>query len=125
MDTKWSTVSRITGTDELLAVDVKASCNSNRLQTEGLERISEIYHNVVSVGTTRVLVGNRLNRGVVLLQNQGSQIIYIGNNTVTSSNGFILHKGASMTLTLKESVELYAVTATGTSSLFVMEGTHE
>lgn len=125
MDLKYSTVSRITGEDELLAVSVKETCNANRLQTEGLERIDTISHYVQAVGTTRVALGDRTNRGVVLLQNQGAQIVYIGNATVTSANGFILHKGASMTLSLSESVLLYAVTATGTSSLFVMEGTHE
>lgn len=73
-----------------------------------------LSYNQVTVGTTatKVLDADTSHKTVVTLVNAGSPQMYLGDSSVTTSNGFILYAGAeSVTLTLPPGSSLYVVAA--------------
>ena len=113
MDTSWSTVTRITGSDELLAADVSSDSVTNRLHTETLERLNSFRHQVVSVGTTPTIlrggVASLANRRTITIQNQGSSDIFIGDSNVSLLNGLVVYKKGSVTISISENQDVYAI----------------
>lgn len=47
----------------------------------------------------------------------GGNQIYIGGSTVTTANGFELHKGQTVSIWLPENAEIYGIVSTGTEVL--------
>jgi hypothetical protein len=126
MDTKWSTVVRVTGEDEELAASVTDNCGKNRLHTEIVNRFqSQCVHAVKSVGTTPVLMQvdatPLANRRYVTIQNQSDEQIRVGNSSVSWSNGLLIFPFGTLNIAVSEAIELYAVTETGTVNVFVAE----
>jgi hypothetical protein len=75
-----------------------------------------------SVGTTRVLI-TAVNTGyrTVSVHVIGNGVIYIGNSTVTTANGFYLDNAAGpFQFLLGPQDELYAITASGTHTVTVL-----
>lgn len=81
-------------------------------------------HSAVSVGNTATdLVGTDLsNRKTVLLQNISNTDMYFGSSaSVTTANGILLPKGASVELKAGAAINLHGITAAGTASIRVLE----
>lgn len=75
-----------------------------------------------SVSTTRVNIAPT-NQGyrTVSVHVTSNTAIYLGNSTVTTSNGFYLDKGAGpFQFLLGPQDELYAITASGTETMTVL-----
>lgn len=73
----------------------------------------------VTVTTTRQLIvaSDNVSRDVLL---HAKHDMHIGNEGVTTSNGFLMDNGDEMQVTIREGEELYAVCATGTGSLSIL-----
>ena len=77
----------------------------------------------VTVTTTRAQVfAASPNWRTIYLHVTGNGIVYLGGSDVTSSNGFLTEKNAvPFVFTLPAGETLYAVTASGTEDLRIME----
>jgi hypothetical protein len=75
--------------------------------------------NVFTVTTTRgiVVAANRADQVVQL--HSASGIIYIGGPNVTTANGYRLDNGDKLQIPLSDLEDLYAVTSSGTATLYV------
>jgi hypothetical protein len=61
-------------------------------------------------------------RDKILIQNLGSQDVYVGeDNTVTTSTGFLLPKGASYVEEIGETPNIWVITNSGSADLRVVE----
>lgn len=80
----------------------------------------------VDVGTTAVKVvaatHGRASGSGALLQNAGSADIDLGGDGVTAGAGFPLGAGESVSVELEPGESLYAIVASGTESLAILEG---
>jgi len=78
----------------------------------------------VTVGTAATAIGEGLVPGstfVLHTDTQGTHDIYVGPLGVTTSTGFALHSGSTLTINVPERVQLYAVTDSGTHTLYVLQ----
>lgn len=81
-----------------------------------------IVHGAVSVDTTAggtLLQAERAHRSSIRVQNLGSVTIYVGNTGVDSSTGWAIAAGA--TDEFKTGAALYAIAASGTADVRVIE----
>ena len=122
---KYSLITRIAGEEENLALDVQSECGQNRAQVSSVERAASLLHGPVSVSTTpvalRVGVANMANRRSILIQNQGPLSVYIGAASVTTANGWELALKASVEFAMGEAQTLYAIAASGTQNVRIVE----
>ena len=74
---------------------------------------------------TRVLIASADNMPQSVTVHEGghseSTAVYLGNSTVTQSNGLHMHSGATITLTLGPNDELYAYSDQGNPTLHVIQ----
>ena len=79
---------------------------------------------LVSIGLTRVTLPStsRQNRTFILVQNQGSNPVYLGDATVTASNGYQLNPFSDITIPCTDQAVIYAISGTGTNNVSVLEG---
>lgn len=84
---------------------------------------STIASSAPSVTTTAAaLVASALSgRRRMLIQNLGTQAIFVGGASVTSSNGVRIPAGANVELELGDAVSLYGVTSAGTADVRILE----
>jgi fucose 4-O-acetylase-like acetyltransferase len=78
----------------------------------------------VTVGTAAVAIGEGLVPGSTFLlhaDTQGNHDIFVGPLGVTISTGFAVHSGSTLTINVPERVQLYAVTNSGTHTLYVLQ----
>ena len=61
-------------------------------------------------------------RRAMMVRNNGSVTVYLGDSTVTSTNGFPLSPGEEKSYELGPPVTLYGITASGTADVRVLEG---
>jgi len=88
---------------------------SNILDGTSISQVSP-----VTVTNTATLIFNiNLNRGSITILNNGSEIVYIGDATVTTSTGMPVQP--SEKITLHNTGSLYGITATGTSEIRIIE----
>ena len=75
--------------------------------------------NIFTVTTTRAIVvaANRADQVVQLHSASGT--IYIGGPNVTTANGYRLDNGDKLQIPLSDLEDLYAVTNSGTATLYV------
>jgi hypothetical protein len=116
--------------EDTLAASTGASGDYQALKTDALGRLrnssakqSGVYA-AVSVGATATdLVATDLaNRTSIIVQNAGLRDCYIGlNSSVTTANGLLLTRGASIELEASAALNLHAITAAGTTDVRVME----
>jgi len=78
-----------------------------------------IVSSQVTVTTTSqsIVSVDNVSRSVLL---HAKQALHIGNSAVTSSNGFLMDNGDKVRLTLNEGEDLWAITATGSGTLYVL-----
>lgn len=60
-------------------------------------------------------------QGACLIGNRGSASVWLGNSTVTTGTGFEFPSGATMSADLRNGDALWAVAASGTVSVHVIE----
>jgi hypothetical protein len=85
---------------------------------------SSILQSVTSVASsvTPIPSSNLLNRECISIANDDSSTTcYVGNNTVTTANGFPLYAKSSIDLDLGDSVTVYGITSGGTVSIRTLE----
>lgn len=79
----------------------------------------------VTVGTSVTLIGSPETdgdrRSSVIIRNRGSVSIFIGGSGVTSTNGFQLDAGESITAEFIASDSIYAVTSTGSAICHILQ----
>jgi len=73
----------------------------------------------VEVGTTAVLLVAADPHDQTVIIHNHSGAIYVGNASVTSSNGFQMHNDSVVTFPLGAYEPLYAITASGTAEVYV------
>lgn len=85
--------------------------------------MATIIHSQVTVGTEPVLIATGLVGAshVYLHSPTGGNAVFIGNSNVTSANGFELPKNEMHEVWLPEADKLYAVVASSTETLYVMQ----
>jgi len=78
---------------------------------------------VVTVGTSATVLatGKTGASWVYLHAPAGGNTIFIGPSTVTTANGFELHKGEAVSFWLAETDVLYGIVASATQALMVMQ----
>jgi len=74
----------------------------------------------ISVGTTPTLIvaANRADQ-VINIHNLNSTV-YLGDSSVSTSTGFRMDNGDKLQIPLADNEALYGVTATGTSTVYVL-----
>lgn len=83
------------------------------IQSSGLEVVNDAVH--VSGPTTR-LRGRRQ----LLIQNLGADIAYVGDSSVTTSDGLAVPSGTTLTLNVLDVGNIYIISA-GTSDVRILE----
>ena len=77
---------------------------------------------LVSVGTTATLIVDSDNKNRdVYIHNGGGAKIYIGGSAVTTSTGFHLANNESLSVFLPLGEKMYAVVASGTNDINVLQ----
>jgi len=61
-------------------------------------------------------------RRLLIVENNSGVTIYLGDSTVTPTNGFPLANGTSFSINLDEKVTLYGIEAVGDRDIRVFEG---
>lgn len=78
----------------------------------------------VSIGTAATALGEGMVSGSefhLFCTSSGSQKVFVGNGTVTTSNGFQLHKDTHVTIRIPERVQLYAVADAAGATVYVLQ----
>ena len=80
----------------------------------------------VTVGTSAIKIPTSplSNRVSILIVNSSTsgQIVYIGDATVTSANGFPLRVNASLKVEIEDSVDIYGISSAASADLRIIEG---
>ena len=119
---KYSSMTRVCGEDESFAADVEQVAGKNRLATESTELIQNGISNAsLTVGTTatplRVGGSNQTNRQCLYVQNIGNSNLFVGDASVTASNGLVVTAGGTaIQAKLSDGVTLYGICAPGEST---------
>ncbi len=109
--------------EDTLASSTSATGDYQSLKTDALGRLynndsaqSASFTNTSVTGTAAAIVASALaNRTSVIIQNVGGNVAYIGLTGVTSGTGLKLDREASVELKVSALVNLFAISAGGTS----------
>ncbi len=84
----------------------------------------KIVNSATTVSTTIVPIPTTAATGrrTVLIYNNGSETVYLGDSDVTTTTGYPLAAGDEKAFDLKNEVILYGRTASGSSNIRTMEG---
>jgi hypothetical protein len=75
----------------------------------------------VTVTTTAtLLVAANIMDQTVQLHNLGGGAVYLGNASVTTSNGYKMDNGVKLQIPVGDNEALYAITASGTNTIAVL-----
>ena len=93
---------------------------------KGEKRVSEqkLSTRQISVGTAATPIGEGLVTGSTFhlyASAGGNATIYVGGSDVTTSNGYILHKGLPIVLQVPERIQLYAVASNAGEIISVLQ----
>jgi len=82
-----------------------------------------LLNSTITVGTTATLIATGLTgpSWVYMHAPTGGNTVYLGTSAVTTANGLELPKGQLHEVWLAETDKLYAIVATGTQPLMVMQ----
>ena len=82
-----------------------------------------ILQSKVSISSTATLITSSLaNSRTRLLHNNGSVTIYLGDATVTTTDGYLLAAGEEKAFDIESGVAMYGIVETGTCELRILEG---
>ena len=118
-------MTRIAGQSEEAALDVLDELGKKRAYVSSVSTAGSVVTGAISVTTSqiavRVGVGNLANRQGVEIQNLGTGAIYVGPTGVTASAGIKIGPESSRWFGFRDSFTLYAIAASGTHDVRVME----
>lgn len=101
-----------------LAINADGSLNTKTAVGAAMKASAE----TVTTTAAQVLTTPLANRTSVIIQNEGTQSVYVGHdNTVTSSNGIKISKASSATLEVGDGVDIYMLSASGSMSVRFLE----
>lgn len=123
VDVSGSSVS-ISGSVAVTATDLDIrDLSAAQDEVDARFEASSIASSAPSITTTAAaLVASALSgRRRMLIQNLGTQAIFVGGASVTSSNGIRIPAGANVELELGAAVSLYGVTSAGTADVRILE----
>ena len=78
----------------------------------------------VAVGTAATPIGEGLVSGSefhLFTTSSGNEIVYLGDENVTTSTGFRMHKDQHITLRVPERIQLYAVASSVGGTVYVLQ----
>jgi hypothetical protein len=83
-----------------------------------------ILPTTVAVGTSALALPSnpRSNRTFILVQNQSANPVFIGDASVTTSNGYQLNPFSDITIPCTDGAVIYAIAGSGGNNVFVGEG---
>ena len=76
----------------------------------------------VTTTATAIPATSAVGRKALMIINNGSNTVYLGASSVTTSNGYPLNAGDEKAFDIDELVVLYGITGTGTSDVRSLEG---
>jgi len=76
----------------------------------------------ISNTATAIPSSNTAHRRTLLVQNYGSNIVYLGDSGVTTATGLKLEVGDILEFAMSDNVTLYGITASGNSDIRTLEG---
>jgi len=78
----------------------------------------------ITVGTTAVALPTTAlaNRKVIVIFNDGAQNLFIGDSSVTTSNGYLVPRNTSIAFDITANVAIYGLVSTGTTTVRIIEG---
>ena len=116
---------------DVLSASTSASGDYQSIKTDAQGRTyvngaaQSVAFSAVSVtataGGTDLVATDLVNRKKILIQNVDTKAVYIGNSGVTVATGIKLAAGSSAEFEVSESCNLYAITASGTADVRIME----
>lgn len=92
--------------------------SSNRMIENNITNASTTVSNTA----TAIPASNRGHRKTLLVQNVGTNVIYLGDSSVTTANGYKFEVGDVIEFQMTDNVTLYGITASGTSDIRTIEG---
>ena len=100
--------------------------NARQGAGKGEKRVSEqiIQQRQITVQTTATPIGEGRVTGSTFhlyAEAGGNSTIYIGGSTVTTANGYILHKGLPVVISVPERVQLYAIASQAGETISVLQ----
>lgn len=83
-----------------------------------------LKNTAITVGTTPTALpsSNLAGRMSIVIYNNGSATVYIGNSTVSTSNGYPIAAGGQLFISIEEEVTIYCVVASATADVRILEG---
>ena len=89
----------------------------------GLSLQRSIRPNAVTVGAspTKIPTSPLSKRKTLLIMNISTNIVYIGNSAVTTSNGFPIYPRGVLHISIEDNVDIYGI-ASGNSACRILEG---
>jgi hypothetical protein len=120
-----SLITRIAGQAETQALDVLEELGKNRAYVSSVATLSDCVVGNKTVSTSQVAlqigVSNFANRQGLEVQNLGTAPIYVGPTGVAASSGIKIGPETSRWFAFKDSFTLYAIAASGSHDVRVME----
>jgi len=83
-----------------------------------------IVQSKTTVSTTATAIPSTaaVGRNTMLVKNNGSNTVYLGDSSVTAANGYPLEAGEEKAFDLDDKVVLYGITDSSTSEVRCLEG---
>lgn len=113
--------------DTLAASASDGDYQSFKTDALGRQYINETHqtmtHAAVVVGNTAtdLVATDLVNRKTILIENTSGTDIYIGSASVTTANGILLSKGATVELKIGSGINIHGITSSGNATVRVME----
>lgn len=89
----------------------------------GLIATRSIRQQAVTVATsaTKIPTTPLSNRRTLLIENESANVVYLGDSTVTTANGFPIYPRQTMQINIEDDIDIYGI-ASGSSAIRVLEG---
>ena len=90
----------------------------------GLIVTVSIISTLVTVGITAIKLPTvpLLRRKFIVIFNNSSNILYIGDSTVTTAAGYPVYPRGQMSLAVEDNIDIYGIASAGSSDIRVFEG---
>ena len=90
----------------------------------GIVVSDSIVQSNVSVATSATKLPSipLVRRKFIVIFNNSSAIIYIGDATVTTANGFPLYPTSQLSIAIEDGIDIYAVVGSSTADIRLLEG---
>lgn len=99
-DLSFSTVTRITGVNEQVGLDVVSENQKGRAAVSSLEIAGDFITSRILVTSSATEIPATPNRRAILVQNLGEGVVYIAKTAIDASNGVAILPNASIMIKL-------------------------